>query len=72
MEKHTNTRIVTDTRKLTKLTAKATFVSDTEFFDEHGDVTAYEVRINKKRIIDSKPVHIASAILQWSKILFIK
>ena len=72
MTKHTNTRIVLDHRKLSKLTAKATYVSDSHFVDENGDVMGYEVRMNKSRITDSKPVHVACAILQWSKILFIK
>ena len=72
MTKHTNTKIVLDHEKLRKLTAKATYVSENEFIDENGVVTGYEVRMNKTQITDSKPVHIACAILQWSKILFIK
>ena len=72
VSKHTTTRIVHDHRKLTKLQAKAMFVSDNFFLDESGTVSGYEVRMNKSIINDSKPVHISAAILQWSKILFIK
>ena len=52
--------------------AKALYVSDNVFVDENDTVTGYEVRMNKRVITDSKPVHVATAILQWSKILFIK
>ena len=70
--KHTITKTVHDHKKLTKLQAKARYVSDSMFLDETGTVSGYEVRMNKKTINDSKPVHISAAILQWSKILFIK
>ena len=70
--RHTTTRVVHTHTKLTKLQAKATFVSDNLFLDESGTVTGYEVRMNKTTIKDTKPVHISAAILQWSKILFIK
>ena len=70
--RHTSTHICHEQSQLDKLIAKATFVSENEFVDESGDVKGYEVRMNKTQITDSKPVHIATAILQWSKILFIK
>ena len=54
-----------------KLMAKALYVSDSVFVDENDSVTGYEVRLNKRTVTDSKPVHVATAILQWSKILFI-
>ena len=72
MTRHTSIHIAHDQTQYKKLMAKALYVSDSVFVDENDTVTGYEVRMNKRVITDSKPVHVATAILQWSKILFIK
>ena len=40
--------------------------------DETEEWCGSEVQMRKRSITDSKPVHFATAILQWSKLLFLK
>ena len=51
---------------------KALFKGFQEYTDESGDISGYEVKMLKSSNNDSKPVHIAIAILQYSKVLFLK
>ena len=69
MTRHTRTKVVTDDTKLEKCARKPLFISAPELVDEAECITGYEILMKKKRIIDSKPTHFGSAILQWSKIL---
>ena len=64
--------MVHDPEDLRKLDAKAFYRGFEEFVEESGDISGYEVKMAKRSTSDSKPVHVAVAILQWSKILFIK
>ena len=64
--------MVYDEAKANKLSRKAFFVNENEFCDETGEVKGYEVKMRKRTIYDDKPVHLAVAILQWSKILFLR
>ena len=55
-----------------KYVAKPHFVTEAEICDDFGEVSAYEIKMRKKKIIDSKPVHIGVAILQHSKLLLLR
>ena len=55
-----------------KLTRKAFFVADNEYFNEEGEITGWEVKLRKRKIHDDKPCHFSLAILQWSKVLFLR
>ena len=48
------------------------FVNETEIYDEDEEPTGYEIKSRKKKCTDDKPIHFATAILQWSKYLFQK
>ena len=43
-----------------------------EFYDEFKNLTAWEVKMKKRRIDDNKPVIFSVAILQHSKLLFMR
>ena len=70
--KHNDTRLVTDADRLEKLMKSPYFKESVEVLDETDDLACYKVKMNKKTIKDAKPVHIGVAILQWSKVLFIR
>ena len=70
--RHTTTKIVFEEGKVDKLTRKAFFVTDNEYFNEEGEVTGWEVKMRKRKIHDDKPCHFSLAILQWSKVLFLR
>ena len=50
---------------------KATYQNYEEIESEDGTVIK-ELTMNKKRIWDDKPVQVGIAILQWSKLLFLR
>ena len=58
--------------KLRKLTAKPFFIKEILMEDETEDWCASEIQMRKRSITDSKPVHFSTAILQWSKLLFLR
>ena len=58
--------------KLKKIKVKPTFKVEEPFISEDGRLTGWEVECRKTVIHDDKPVHIAAAILQHSKILFLE
>ena len=70
--KHSDTRLVTDSDELETLFKSPFYESNLEVYDEADNLTCYKVKMKKNKITDSKPVHIGVAILQWSKVLFIK
>ena len=43
-----------------------------EFYDEFKNLTAWEVKMKKRRIDDNKPITFSVAILQHSKLLFMR
>ena len=47
-------------------------VDQEEIINETGDVTAWELKNRKKKVVDDKPVHFSNAILQTSKLLFLR
>jgi len=61
-----------DEKKVEKYVAKPLFVSETELCDELGEVSAHEIIMNKRKIIDAKPVHVGVSILQHSKLLMLR
>ena len=72
MRRHKNHTLVTDTKKLYKQMAKPRFLTSTEILNEDGEPEAWEVAKKKKTIYDDKPVHFSLAILQYSKLLFLR
>ena len=48
------------------------FVREQEYLDEFKNVAAWEVKMKKKKIVDDKPINFSVAILQHSKLLFIR
>ena len=72
MTRHTRTKVVTDDTKLEKCARKPLFISESSLQNEEEFITGYEILMKKKRIVDSKPIHFGVAILQWSKILFMR
>ena len=43
-----------------------------EVCDENDEVICYVSSSKKSKVVDNKPVHIGVAILQWSKLLFLR
>ena len=43
-----------------------------EVYDESDDIACYLTNLTKAVVKDDKPVHIGVAILQWSKLLFLR
>ena len=70
--RHTSTRVVFDDAQLNKLMVKPFFKNETELVNENGEVTGWEVESRKRSIQDDKPVHLAAAILQHSKVLLLE
>ena len=64
--------MVLDGHKLTQMTRKPFFKNEEELVDEDGEITGWEVESRKRTIQDDKPIHVAAAILQHSKILFLE
>ena len=70
VEKYFNTKFVLDEKQVTRAVRKPHFINETEILDEDDETTGYEIKSRKKKCVDTKPIHVATAILQWSKILF--
>ena len=51
---------------------KPLFKEEIEIIDDDNQVSAFEVNMLKKSIADNKPVHFSAAILQHSKLLFLR
>ena len=64
--------VVQDEKKFVKLVEKPLFISEQEFTDEFENLTAWEMKMKKRRVIDNKPVVFSVAILQHSKLLFMR
>ena len=72
VEKYKNTRLIDNDDKLSKLIRKPYFMTQATLVNEAGEFGAYEVISKRKRTNDSKAHHVGVAILQWSKLLFIR
>ena len=62
--------MVTTAEQIRRSVIKPTFICDEEYVTENDELAAIEVKMKKTRITDDVPVHFATAILQWSKVLF--
>ena len=72
VSRHKRTVIVTDEDKAEELERKPFFVDFKEFVDENDECNAWEITMRKRKTKDDKPVHLALAILQHSKLLFLR
>ena len=64
--------MVQEEKKFLKLIEKPLFISEQEFTDENENFTAWEMKMKKRRVIDDKPIVFSVAILQHSKLLFMR
>lgn len=69
---HKRVQILCDEDKVAKLEAKPHFVDYKEFIDENNELKAWQITMRKRKVKDNKPVHLALAILQHSKLLFLE
>ena len=69
---HKRVEIYWDEDKVATQEAKPQFVDYKEFVDENNDLEAWEITMRKRSITDDKPVHLSCAILQHSKLLFLR
>ena len=72
VEKYKDTKLVYDDNKLSKLIRKPYFMTQATLTNEADEFCAYEVSSKRKRINDNKAHHVGVAILQWSKLLFLR
>ena len=70
--KHHRFVVTQSDEKVSKLMRKPTYIGVTSLVDEMDNECAMEVEMRKKKVIDSKPIHYNIAILQWSKLLFLR
>ena len=72
VEKHSNTHLFPPDHDISKFIKRALYKDHVVIQNEEGEAGATEVTSNRKTIDDSKPVHIGVAILQWSKLIFLR
>ena len=70
--KHKRTLIVTNEDEAVTYECKPFFVDYKEFIDENQECNAWEITMRKRKVKDDKPVHLAYAILQHSKLMFLE
>ena len=72
MAKHRENNLYTKLEEL-KLDERSPFFrKTTEVLDEDDELACYLTNLTKGVVSDNKPVHIGVAILQWSKLLFLR
>ena len=71
MEKHSEVKICLDDNEWLRLVRKPLYKDDDDILDACGEITAYEVKLQKSKVVDDKPLHTNVAILQYSKLLFL-
>ena len=72
VDRHKNTSLLPVDYNIAKLARRPMYRDHVVIQDENGDACATEVTSLKQTVEDSKPVHIGVAILQWSKLLFLR
>ena len=72
MTRYRNTVITSDPDKYEKHRRDVRCLNETELLSSHDDFCAYEYQMKKEKVTDSKPVHLGVAILQHSKLLFLR
>ena len=70
--KHRETNLYTELDELVKDEKSPFFKKMTEVYNESDDIACYLTNLIKAKVKDDKPVHIGVAILQWSKLLFLR
>ena len=71
VERHSVT-LIGDERKLVKESKTAFYKHSTALSMENGESSCIEIECTKKRINDDRPIALAVAILQYSKLLFLR
>ena len=72
VERHTDLKVCNTDKEVALLERSPLCKQKNEICDEDGEEIAVEVIMKKKKIKDNKPITFGLAILQWSKLLFIK
>ena len=70
--RYRRTIVTADPKKYEKHRRDARCINETELLSAHDDFCAYEVQMKRTKVTDSKPVHLGVAILQHSKLLFLR
>ena len=70
--RYRNTILTSDPERYVKYKRMARCVNELELISCDDDFCAYEIQMKKTKVKDSKPVHIGVAILQHSKLLFLR
>ena len=70
--RYQKTIITSDPDKFTKYKRSARCINETELLSIHDDFCAYEIQMKRTKVTDAKPVHLGVAILQHSKLLFLR
>ena len=72
MAKHRDTNLYTSLDELAEDERSPFFRKTSEVMDENGEIACYMTNLTKADVSDNKPCHIGVAILQWSKLLFLR
>ena len=67
-----NKIVVGDHRRLQRLSKNPLFQSDTSIVKENGECDFIEIEMKPSKVIDDKPLAMGVAILQHSKLLFLR
>ena len=70
--RYRNTIVTADFDRYRKYKRMARCLNETELISADDEFCAYEVSMKKSKVTDSKPVHLGVAILQHSKLLFLR
>ena len=70
--KYKNTIVTADPNRYMKYKRKPRCLNETELNSANGDFCAFEIQMKKNKVNDPKPVHLGVAILQHSKLLFLR
>ena len=72
VSKYRDTYIIYDDDEFVEARRSALYKSDSAVMSEENEQVAHEVSKMKNSVVDDKPVHVAVAILQNAKLLFLR
>ena len=72
VSKYRDTSIIYDDDEFVAARRSALYKSDSAVMSEENEQIAHEVSKMKNSVVDDKPVHVAVAILQNAKLLFLR
>ena len=72
VSKYRDTSIIYDDDEFVEARRSALYKSDSAVMSEENEQIAHEVSKMKNSVVDDKPVHVAVAILQNAKLLFLR